>query len=449
MNIESEKNTTIKFKIHTLGCKVNLYESEAVSSQLGEAGWQWTDNDAEADVQIINTCTVTKTSDAKSRKLIRSLIRKNPAAIMVVMGCYSQIAPEEVIAIEGVDIVLGSSGKSKIIDYVKEFQKTKIKRHYQKSIEEYQTFEELKMGRLQKHTRGFIKIQDGCENFCSYCLIPYARGPIRSRDMTSVLEEIKNLVDSGVKEVILSGINTGTYGKDLGNITLAELVDSILSTFPQLARLRLSSIELLEITDELLALFRKYPERLAKLLHIPLQAGSDSVLKRMNRRYTTLEYENRIKEIRSLIPDIAITTDCLGGFVGETEAEHQEAIDFINRIGFAQMHIFPYSRRKGTKADTLNGHLAPEIIEERTRTLLKLSSALKQEYQERFIDSTQLVLFENRKQGLWRGYSSNYIEVFVEDEKDLTNLLLPVKLEQIINGQVIGKLIGGVDDGIY
>ena len=305
------------------------------------------------------------------------------------------------------------------------------------------------MGRLQKHTRGFIKIQDGCENFCSYCLIPYARGPIRSRDKQSVLAEIKNLVDSGVKEIILSGINTGTYGKDLGNVTLAELVDEILSTYPQLDRLRLSSIELKEVTDELLVLFAKYPDRMAKHLHIPLQAGSNTVLQRMNRRYTTEEYENRINEIRSLVPDIAITTDCLAGFVGETEAEHQEALDFINRIGFAQMHIFPYSRRKGTKADSLNGHLPPETIEARTRTLLKLSSALKQEYQERFIGSIQTVLFENQKQGLWRGYTSNYIEVFVRDENDLNNLLVPVKLEKIVNGQVIGQVMGGVDDGIH
>ncbi|HON63750.1 MAG TPA: tRNA (N(6)-L-threonylcarbamoyladenosine(37)-C(2))-methylthiotransferase MtaB [Bacilli bacterium] len=448
MNEVKTEKRTLKFKIHTLGCKVNLYESEAVSSQLVEAGWLWTDNDEEADVQIINTCTVTRTSDAKSRKLIRSLVRKNPSSILVVMGCYSQIAPDEVMAIEGVDIVLGSSGKSKIIDYVTDFRKTGIKRQYLKSAEEYQTFEELKMGRLQKHTRGFIKIQDGCENFCSYCLIPYARGPIRSRDKQSVLAEIKNLVDSGVKEIILSGINTGTYGKDLGNVTLAELVDEILSTYPQLDRLRLSSIELKEVTDELLVLFAKYPDRMAKHLHIPLQAGSNTVLQRMNRRYTTEEYENRINEIRSLVPDIAITTDCLAGFVGETEAEHQEALDFINRIGFAQMHIFPYSRRKGTKADSLNGHLPPETIEARTRTLLKLSSALKQEYQERFIGSIQTVLFENQKQGLWRGYTSNYIEVFVRDENDLNNLLVPVKLEKIVNGQVIGQVMGGVDDGI-
>ena len=226
-------------------------------------------------------------------------------------------------------------------------------------------------------------------------------------------------------------------------------MDEILSTYPQLDRLRLSSIELKEVTDELLVLFAKYPDRMAKHLHIPLQAGSNTVLQRMNRRYTTEEYENRIKEIRSLVPDIAITTDCLAGFVGETEAEHQEALDFINRIGFAQMHIFPYSRRKGTKADSLNGHLPPETIEARTRTLLKLSSALKQEYQERFIGSIQTVLFENQKQGLWRGYTSNYIEVFVRDENDLNNLLVPVKLEKIVNGQVIGQVMGGVDDGIH
>ena len=428
----------MKFQTFSLGCKVNIYESEAVSYDLiGKGFVQSNDN---PDVIIINTCTVTSQSDAKSRKLIRSKKEEFPNAIIVVMGCYSQLDPNTVSEKLGADIVIGTNNRSKIYDLIMQFVESKKKINLVEDSKKYQVFEELCLNKLSLHTRGFIKIQDGCENFCSYCAIPYSRGPIKSRNPESVINEVSSLVDSGVKEIILSGINTGTYGKDLGSINLAKLIEKIIVEIPNLYRLRLSSIELMEISDELLDVIAKYPEKIARHLHIPLQSGSNGVLKRMERKYSMEEYFSKIDIIKNRFEDIAITTDCLAGFVGETIEEFEETCESFRKIGFAESHIFPYSIRPNTKAYNMPNHLKPEVIKERAHKLQSLAKELSLEYKNKFIGKTLPVLFEQLKKGYWHGHTSNYLEVKVKDQNiDLTNKVVDVKLINLDNNIIIGK----------
>lgn len=428
----------MKFSITTLGCKVNIYESEAVSYDLKMHGWEKVEIDA--DVQIINTCTVTQTSDSKSRKMIRQLIRENPNAITVVMGCYSELSGNEVASIPGVSIVIGTNERSKIYELIEEYRLVKQVINHTGNALNNKSFEELKLHELSLHTRGFVKVQDGCDNFCTYCAIPYARGPIKSRNADSIIEEIKILVENGVKEVILAGINTGTYGKDLGNYTLAKLIDKILTEVPNLYRLRLSSIELMEVSDELLETIKKYEGRIANHLHIPLQSGCDETLSRMKRKYNMTEYMNRIIDIRQMFPDIAITTDCLAGFVGETEEEFNITYKNMKKIGFAQCHIFPYSRRSGTKADEMEGHLNPTVIKARAKALQLLGKQLAVNYQNKFIGHDMDVLFEQLKNGFWYGHTTNYLEVKLEDKGiDLTNEVVKVTLKKVTNDGILAK----------
>ena len=428
----------MKFQIFSLGCKVNIYESEAVSYDLIQKGFEKCESNP--DVIIINTCTVTSQSDAKSRKLIRSKKEENPNAIIVVMGCYSQLDPNTISSKLDADIVIGTNNRSRIYDLIREYQETHNKINKVEDSKNYKVFEELCLNQLSLHTRGFIKIQDGCENFCSYCAIPYSRGPIKSRNPESVIREVSSLVNSGVKEIILSGINTGTYGKDFGNITLAKLIERIIIEVPNLYRLRLSSIELMEICDELLDVISKYSNKIANHLHIPLQSGSNGVLKRMERKYSMNEYFAKIDIIKNRFKDIAITTDCLAGFVGETEEEFAETCESFRKIGFAEAHIFPYSIRPNSKAFNMPNHLKPELIKERAHKLQALSKELSLKYKNRFIGETMPVLFEQNKKGYWYGHTSNYLEVKIKDENnDLTNKVINVKLIKLDNDVIIGK----------
>ena len=427
----------MKFKITTLGCKVNIYESEAVSFDLISRGYILVDKNP--DVQIINTCTVTSVSDAKSRKMIRSLIRENPKAITVVMGCYSQLDSKNVLEMDGVDIVIGTNQRMQIAELVEQYKMMHQKINVVRDSKEYTSFEEMKLMKLSKHTRGFIKIQDGCENFCTYCAIPYSRGPIKSRNPESIIDEIKELVKQGVKEIVLTGINTGTYGKDLGNINLAKLLDLIIENVKDLYRIRLSSIELMEITDELLDTIKKHGYKIAQHFHIPLQSGCDETLKRMNRKYLMKDYFEKIGKIRYMFPNASITTDCLAGFVGETEEEFNTTYQNIKKIGFMECHIFPYSMRPNTKAYDMEGHLNPTIIKKRANALIKLSNELKKEYLESKIGVIKEVLFEQNKNGHWYGHTSDYIDVYIDSKENLENEIRNVKLLKNLNGFVYGE----------
>lgn len=425
----------MKFKIVSLGCKVNSYECEALINDLTLKGWELTKKD-ECDVVIINTCTVTQTSDSKSRQMIRSLKRKNPNAIVVAMGCYVQLNPEEAGSIA--DIVIGTNSRAKIYDLVNSYINTKKEINEVTNIMEVTDYEELKVNAVMTHTRGFVKIQDGCENYCSYCAIPYSRGKIRSRLPENVVEEINRLVNSGTNEVIISGINTGTYGKDLGTINLAQLIEKIMDE-TRLYRLRLSSIEMMEVTDELLDVIEKYKDRFANHLHIPLQGGCDSVLTRMNRKYLTDGYRKLIYNIRKRFKDIAITTDLLAGFVGETEEEFKDTCSFIKEMEFSDMHIFPYSRRKGTKADEMKGHLNPQVINERAHILLDIKNEMKKKYEAKFIGQTFDVITEQVKGDYFTSHSSNYLEILIPKYGLKDNMIKKIKIVEINNGNIIGQ----------
>ena len=428
----------LKFNVLTLGCKVNSYESEALINYLIKKGWEFSSTD-NVDVVIINTCTVTSMSDQKSRQVIRNARKKNPNAIICAMGCYTQLHSEEASNIA--DIVIGTSNRLQVYELVNDFIYNKEKKNIVEDIFLVKCFEELKVGDLKTHTRGFVKIQEGCENYCSYCAIPYSRGKIRSRNPLFVIDEINSLVEKGTKEIIISGINTGAYGRDLTDMNLAKLVSLIMEN-TNLYRLRISSIELMEITDELLNTLKKYESRIAKHFHIPAQAGCDSVLERMNRKYRVKDYIEKVDKIRSLFDDVSITSDFLSGFVGETKEEFEEAKKFIKRVAYSDMHIFPYSRRKGTKADLMEGHLDPKVQKERTTELLTLSKELKEEYEKRFIGKTLEVLVENVKNGFYRGYTSNYLDVYFKSDKNYINKLVNVTLTSIENGKIYAKEVG-------
>lgn len=423
----------IKFSIITLGCKVNSFESEALINYLSNKGWKYVIEDA--DVVIINTCTVTSMSDQKSRQAIRNARRTNKGAVVVAMGCYTQLHSDE--ASEIADIVIGTNDRLKVYELVNNFIYNKERINIVDDIFKVTCFEELKVNNLTTHTRGFIKIQDGCENYCSYCAIPYSRGKIRSRNPLFIIDEINALVESGTKEIIISGINTGAYGKDLENMNLAKLIEMIMKN-TSIYRIRISSIELMEITDELLDTIKKYEDRIAKHFHIPAQAGCDSVLERMNRKYRTKEYIEVINKIRTMFDDVAITTDFLAGFVGETDEEYAQAQKFIQEIGYSNMHIFPYSRRAGTKADLMKGHLHPVVQKRRAQELSILAKKMKDEFEKKFIGKTVTVLVENIKKGYWRGYTSNYLDVYFESNDNLENKLVTVELTNYREGKLFG-----------
>lgn len=423
----------IKFSIITLGCKVNSFESEALINYLSNKGWKYVIEGA--DVVIINTCTVTSMSDQKSRQAIRNARRTNKGAVVVAMGCYTQLHSDE--ASEIADIVIGTNDRLKVYELVNNFIYNKERINIVDDIFKVTCFEELKVNNLTTHTRGFIKIQDGCENYCSYCAIPYSRGKIRSRNPLFIIDEINALVESGTKEIIISGINTGAYGKDLENMNLAKLIEMIMKN-TSIYRIRISSIELMEITDELLDTIKKYEDRIAKHFHIPAQAGCDSVLERMNRKYRTKEYIEVINKIRTMFDDVAITTDFLAGFVGETDEEYAQAQKFIQEIGYSNMHIFPYSRRAGTKADLMKGHLHPVVQKRRAQELSILAKKMKDEFEKKFIGKTVTVLVENIKKGYWRGYTSNYLDVYFESNDNLENKLVTVELTNYREGKLFG-----------
>ena len=425
------------FSILTLGCKVNSYESEALINKLIDKGYYLKNFNELCDVYIVNSCTVTKTSDQKSRQMLHAARRNNPNAVVVVMGCYSQLNLVEVSKLA--DIVIGTNNKLDVVNLIESYLETKKQIINITDVLNNPKYEEMKVSALKTHTRGFIKIQDGCENYCSYCAIPYSRGKIRSRIPDNVIDEINNLVKQGTKEVILAGINTGTYGKDLGNITLAGLITRIMEE-TSIYRLRLSSIELMEITDELLETLVKYSSRIANHLHIPCQGGSESVLRRMNRKYTIEEYENRLSDIRKLFPDIAVTTDILAGFVGETEEEFKETLSFINRCKFYEMHVFPYSRRSGTVADSLEGHLDKSVITLRAKEISNLAVKLKEEYINKYINQSVYVLVEAKKKNYWHGHTSNYLDVYFESNDLLENKIVKVKIKSYQNNIIFGEM---------
>lgn len=419
--------------ILTLGCKVNTYESEYIIHLLKEAGYQIKDFDDFCDVYIINTCTVTNTSDIKSRKMIRKAIRKNPDACVVAMGCF--IEANKDFQLPGLDIILGNRDKSKIIELLDEWflKQEEIRRLYSTLPRE---FEDMYINEFPGRTRAFVKIQDGCENFCSYCIIPFVRGKCRSKNPDEVIDEITDLVNHGYQEVVLTGIHTGNYGVDL-DTNFASLLKRVVA-IPGLLRLRISSIEITELTKEVLDVIRD-SSIIVDHMHIPLQAGSNHVLSLMNRKYDLDYYFHKIKEIREVRPNMAITTDVIVGFPGESEEDFLETIDTCKKVGFTKIHVFPYSERKGTKAMELPDHIEPSVKKVRARRLLLVSKELECSYYASFVGSEVTVLVEEEKDGKSYGHTDNYLHVEIPSVLP-HNTFVKVKIQSVSYPYCIGEV---------
>lgn len=414
----------MKFYIYTLGCKVNSYESRIMTEDLINAGYvEEKDNSIPADIYIINTCSVTNTADSKSLKLIRQAIKKNKDAIIVVCGCLAQAKPETV-NIEGVDIVIGNKNKSKVSEYINEYVKNKNKKTDIYDISNVE-FETMQLNNFDK-TRAFIKIQDGCNNFCAYCIIPYTRGSVRSKPREDILNEIDHLTLNGHKEIVLTGIHTGNYGSEFDNYDFADLLNEIVK-IKKLSRIRISSIEITELNDRVLEII-KDNNVLVDHLHIPLQSGSDEILKLMNRKYDTKYFIEKINKIRKIRPDISITTDVIVGFPNETDKNFNETIETIKKVDFSKLHVFPYSKREGTKAATMEGQVKEEIKKQRVMELLKLSKELENKYMNKFIGKTLTFIPEVYKDGYLIGHTGNYLLIKLKGCEELLHKEVSVKL---------------------
>ena len=395
----------------TLGCKVNQTESEAMAQLFREAKYQVVGASEEADVVVVNTCTVTNTGDSKSRQVIRRMIKSHPESVVVVMGCYAQTAPGEVLDIEGVDLVLGTQDRLKILEWIKRVKTERNPQNAVHEIWEAEEFEELPQLREEHRTRAFLKIQEGCNQFCTYCIIPYARGPLRSRLPENAIAEARRLVEAGYPEIVLTGIHTGFYGQDLGqDWNLARLVRELVK-LPELRRLRLSSIEPMEYTPELIESIVS-SDKVCPHLHIPLQSGSDKVLARMKRPYNLKEYRELLERLYQRIPELAVTTDVIAGFPGETEEDHASTLDFVKSCGFSGIHVFPYSKRNGTPAAGYSDQVLQKLKEQRVNDLLEVARASQDAFVRRFIGKPVEVLIERiDPQGCAIGHTPNYIQV--------------------------------------
>ena len=430
------KNT---FNIITLGCKVNQYESEAVEEIFQARGYEKKQNNA--DIYVINTCTVTNMSDRKSRQMISRARRDNPEAVIAVMGCYSQVKPEEVAAIEGVDVVLGSRNKEEVVDLCENVLQNKKAIDKVLSFSETKTIEELEISNQEAMTRAYMKIQDGCNMYCSYCLIPYARGNIASRDMDSIKKEAKRLAQNGYKEIVLTGIHVASYGKDLRNGTsLIDVIEEVSKT-DGIERIRLSSMEPRHITRDFLERM-KATEKACDHFHLSLQSGSDEILKAMNRKYDTKIFKEKVDLIREVFPNAGLTTDIIVGFPTETEKNHEDTKDFVKEIKFAKTHLFKYSKRDGTKAASMKPEVNGNIKKERLKELEAIEEVNRLNFLKNQIGKTLSVLFESKSdmEGFKSGYSTNYLRVNVKDDIG-DNEIRDVLITEIKNDELVGKLV--------
>lgn len=419
----------MKFYVETLGCKVNAYESELIRENLINNGYEMSSQE-DADVIIINTCTVTNQADSKSRKLIRHARRVNNHAILIVVGCMVEYHKNDLTSIDA-DIIIGNKDKSKIVNLINDFLEKRqniIKLYDLRDVD----FEDMQINNFEGHTRGFVKIQDGCNNFCSYCVIPFTRGNIRSKNIDVAYEEIKCLVESGYQEIVLTGIHTGSYG-DNDNFTLTDLIKRI-STLNNLKRIRISSIEITELDDSFLEEL-KVNKKIVSHFHVPIQSGADHILSLMNRKYNIEEYKEKINSLRNIREDANITTDLIVGFPEESDEDYQETINNLKDIGFSKIHTFPYSKRAGTKASLMR-QVNDTVKRVRTDEILELSDALEEKFYQKYINKEVEVLSED---GL-SGFTANYIKVHF-DKYIEPNTFVKVKIDRIDKKNVIGYVI--------
>ena len=432
-----------KVAFYTLGCKVNQYETEAMLEMFKNDGYVQVDSEDFADVYVINTCTVTHMSDRKSRQYIRRMKKKNPDAIIAVVGCYSQVSPEEILDIEEVNLVMGTNERRQIVEEIKKIDAKNNKVSTVDDIMKVRAFEEIEISQANGRTRAFIKIQDGCDRFCTYCIIPYARGgKVRSRDLESIVSEVEKLVLNGYKEVVLTGIHVASYGKDIKdeNTNLLKVIKTI-NEIDGIERIRLSSVEPVLFTDEFVSEVSKM-EKVCPHYHLSLQSGCDETLKRMNRRYTTKEYKEIVDRLRENIPNVAITTDVIVGFPGETNDEFKATYEFLKDIELSQMHVFKYSPRKGTPAATMDNQIDPQMKQIRSDKLLNLNKENFAKFAGKFIGKEMDVLFESSvAENTYEGLTTNYIRVLVKSDKDIHGEILKVKLTDIKDEYVEGILV--------
>lgn len=430
--------------IHTLGCKVNQTESASIAEMFKQHGYRVADMDQRADVYIINTCTVTHLSDRKSRQMIRRATKSNPDGLIVVTGCYAQTSPGEVLEIPGVDLVVGTVDKNRIVQLVQQaVDNESIPLNTVEDIPEYYAFQEMPTVTQGGKTRAFIKVQEGCNNFCAYCIIPYARGPLRSRSLPNIVDEVWQLVDKGFKEVVLTGIHTGAYGLDFKDGTELSTLVKELVKIPGLTRLRLSSVEPNDITPELIEVAGNN-KVFCKHLHIPLQSGDDQVLKSMGRRYTTKHFADLIEDIRVKMPGVAITTDIIVGFPGETEQMFDNSYNFCRQMAFAGMHVFKYSPRKGTPAANFPNHVPSQVKEGRSKRLIQLGERLAGDFAAKMLGKTVEVLLEHpvkNNPNNWEGLTDTYLRVETEASAgDMRGILANVKVFEVNTNRLYGKI---------
>ena len=435
-----------KIAFYTLGCKVNQSDTASMEGIFRRAGYEVVDFGSPADVYLINTCVVTNTGQRKSRQIINRAVRHNPLSLIVVTGCYPQTAPEEVRAIAGVDVIIGNQERARIVELVEqalENKQTEILDNVQKMTVDTK-FEELGVGTETDKTRAFLKIQEGCNQYCTYCIIPYARGPLRSRSLESIRSEVAKLVEAGYKEVVLIGIHLGCYGKELakeGNhITLYDAVQAVLSV-EGMCRVRLGSLESVEVDPRLLELMANEP-RLCKHLHLPLQSGCDKILQAMHRPYDTARFTQLLQQIRAQVPDVAITTDIIVGFPGETEEDFATTLAFAEKCGFAKMHIFPYSKRKGTPAEKMPNQVDEAVKGERAARLAAVDEKLHQAMLKQMVGKTEEVLFEQPVDAVhMEGLCGPYLRVVVPGTEELSNTIAKVRITGIVDDWLTGELV--------
>lgn len=431
-----------RIAFYTLGCKVNQADTASMEGIFRRAGYEVVGFNEQADIYLVNTCVVTNMGQRKSRQMINRAVRHNPLALTVVTGCYPQTAPEEVKAIEGVDVIIGNQERGRIVELVEEalgHKETAVLDNVQKMTVDT-SFEELGVGTETDKTRGFLKIQEGCNQYCTYCIIPYARGPLRSRSLASIKEEIGKLVAAGYKEVVLIGIHLGCYGKERGSkATLVDAVKAALSV-PGLKRLRLGSLESVEVDPGLLDLMEA-DERLCRHLHLPLQSGCDRILQAMHRPYDTARFRGLLADIRRRIPDIEITTDIITGFPGETEEDAAATLAFVRQCQFAKMHIFPYSKRKGTPAAQMDGQVDDRVKQQRAAALGQADEAMQHEALVSNVGSVAQVLFEQPVDDSHiEGLTGNYLRIVVPAAKELCGEIRRVKITGVKEDFLTGEL---------
>ena len=429
-----------KIASYALGCKVNQYESEAIAELFAEKGYDVVSIEDQADVYIINTCTVTNFGDKKSRQLIRKVKRQNPDAIVAVVGCYAQTAPEEISAVEGVNLVIGTKDKSQVVKMVEDYRKEMGVQNFVTDIMHERVFEPLEIKRLQNRTRAYLKIQDGCSQFCSYCIIPYARGPIRSRVPQDVIAEVKRLAENGFREVVLTGIHVASYGKDRKDITLTEIIQQV-HAVEGIERIRFSSIEPNVVTEEFAQAMAALP-KVCDHFHLSLQSGCDKTLEQMRRRYDTAQYRRAVALLRKYLPDVALTTDIIVGFPGESEQDYQQSKAFAEEIGFSKIHVFPYSPKKGTPAAERKDQLPNAVKQQRSHDLILASERMTEAFLQAHVGKQKEVLFERMvSPDVYEGHTTNYMKVHAKSTEDLTNQCKMVHMLEVEGETAFGEIV--------